>query len=219
MPGSWAALAEHDFDFFKGLSTGFGIGEEGLHSGAEAEHAEDDECLVGDIGKGRGDKESKGEVKEPVSYCCQSHTCCTGLEGPDFGGVDPGYRGKSEGVDDNKEIAEGDDGVGRRASDANDDVQIALYTTGNVLAVSSEDAANDELTDAHADGTVDKERTTTGLVDEEEDARGEDDEKGILHARRDQVNVAGKAGHLEDVDDVVGHDVSTGHLLPLSHVN
>ena len=44
-----------------------------------------------------------------------------------------------------------------------------VYAAGDVLAVRAENAADNELADAHADGAVDQERTTAGLVDEEED--------------------------------------------------
>lgn len=51
-------FAKHDLDFLERLATGFRVGEEGLHSGGEAEYAEDDECFVGDVSEGRGDKEA-----------------------------------------------------------------------------------------------------------------------------------------------------------------
>jgi hypothetical protein len=53
MPGSGSALAKHDLDFFKCLAAGLRVGEEGLHGGTKAEHAEDNECFVSDVGKGR----------------------------------------------------------------------------------------------------------------------------------------------------------------------
>ncbi len=75
------------------------------------------------------------------------------------------------------------------------------------------------MADSHADGAVDEEGAAAGSVDEEENDAGEDDEESVLYAGTDEVDVASQARHLEDVDDVVGHDIGAGHLLPLRGIS
>lgn len=98
--------------------------------------------------------------------------------------------------------------VGRIANTARDDDTISAHHT-----------ADDELTDTHANRAVDEKGSSTGFVDEEEDNGGEYDEECVLHARGDEVDVAFKTSHLKDIDDVVGHHICTGHLLPCSVYN
>jgi len=66
MPRLRPSLAEHDFNFFERLASRLGIGEEGLNGGADAEHAEDDEELPGDVFEARWDEETDCEVEEPL---------------------------------------------------------------------------------------------------------------------------------------------------------
>lgn len=54
------------------------------------------------------------------------------------------------------------------AGDLDDDVGVTVDALGDRDAVVTEDAAYDELTDAHADCSVDEEWAATGLIDEEE---------------------------------------------------
>lgn len=177
----------------------------------------DDERLPRDVGKGGRDEEADGKVEQPVGHGGQGHARRPRLQRPDLGRIDPGDGGQRQRVDDDQQVGEGDDGVCRAARDADDDVGVPTHAARDGLAVGTQHAADDEMADSHAHGAVDEERPATGLVDEEEDGGGEDDEEGVLHARRDEVDVPGEAGHLEDVDDVVGHDVGAAELLPRLH--
>lgn len=52
------------------------------------------------------------------------------------------------------------------------------------------------------------------LVDEEEYGCNTNEENGVLDTIRNKVDVASQASHLEDIDDLVGHDIGTAQLLP-----
>lgn len=107
--------------------------------------------------------------------------------------------------------------MGRPSGHLHNHVQVAPHAAGDVGAVHAEHAADDELADRHAQRAVDEQRAAAGFVDEEKDDGGEDDEERVLHPRGDEVDVAAQPGHLEDVHDVVGHDVCAGELLPGLH--
>lgn len=51
-------------------------------------------------------------------------------------------------------------------------------------------------------------------VDEEECYKGEDNEESVLDSSADQVDIAREIGHVEDVGQVIGHDIGSRQLLP-----
>jgi len=65
--------------------------------------------------------------------------------------------------------------------------------------INTKHSTDDEVTDSHAHSSIDEQRTSSGLVDEEVGNAREDDEECVLNARRDQVDVTCKAGHGKDV--------------------
>jgi len=97
-----------------------------------------------------------------------------------------------------------------------DHICVAVYAPGDEFSITAHQASDYKLTCSHSDGAEDEEMTAASLVDVEEDDAGEDDEESVLDTRTDQVDVASKASHFEDIYDVVSHDVSTRHLLPSS---
>ena len=209
VPRPGPTFTEHELDLLDALAGRLRVGEVSLDGGGEAQHAEDDECFPADVVEGGRDEEADGEVEEPVGGAGEGHARGAGLERPDLGGVDPGDGREGQGVDDHEEVAEGDDGVGGVARDADDDVEVVAHALRHVGAVVAQHAADDEHADAHADGAVDEQGPAAGVVDEEEGAGREDDEERVLHPGRDEPDVPCQPGHLEDVDYVVGHHVGS----------
>lgn len=132
------------------------IKQESLNRRPKTKDAKDDESLPTDIMESGRNEEPQGEVEQPIRDGRQSHPGGSGLEAPDLGRVDPGDGGQGEGVDDDEEVGEGDDDVGRGSGDLDDDVLVSAHAAWDVAAVAPEDASDDELTDAHADGAVDE---------------------------------------------------------------
>ena len=217
LPRLGAPRTEQNLNLLEGLARRLRVGEIGLHGGPKAQDAEDEERFPGNIAKGRRDEEAEGEVEEPVGDGRERHTRGARFEGPDFRGVDPGDGGEGQGVDDYEEVGEGYDDVACRARDGDFDVEIAFDAQGNVGPVGAQNSADDKLADSHTYGAVDEEGATAGVVNEEEGHAGEDDEEGVLHPRRDEVDVARQPGHFKHVDHVVGHDICATELLPGLH--
>ena len=103
------------------------------------------------------------------------------------------------------------------ASNRYSDAKISAKTVGEVCTICTKQTTNDKLADTHAQGTVNEDWSSTGVVNEEEDYRSEDDEQSILDAGCDEVDVSCKTGHLEDVNNVIGHYVCSRELLPGLH--
>lgn len=112
VPRLWTARPEQLFDFLEGLARGLGVREERLRGGSEAEYAENDERLPGNVVECRRDEETEGEVEEPVGDTGNGHAVRTGLERPDLRCVHPGNRSESERVDDDQKVGECNDAVG-----------------------------------------------------------------------------------------------------------
>lgn len=67
MPRPWSSLVEERLDLLDSLPGCFGIADERLNCSAEAQHAEDDEQLPTDVLEARRDKQTDGEIEEPVT--------------------------------------------------------------------------------------------------------------------------------------------------------
>ncbi|KAB8360698.1 hypothetical protein FH972_024435 [Carpinus fangiana] len=189
-PVEWsAARLEQLVDLLKTLARRLRIAKEGLHGGAETQHAEDDEGLVGDVLEGGRDEETQRKVEEPVGDGGERHAVAARVERPDLGGVDPRDGGEGERVDDDEQVGERDDRVGCRARHLDGHVGVGRVAdaAGDGGTVASKDAANDKMAYAHADGAVDEEWSTADFVDEEVGDEGEDYEGCILYARSDEV--------------------------------
>ena len=129
------------------------------------------------------------------------HSSGAGLQRPHFRGIYPCNRSKSESVNDNQQVRKGNDSMSLVALHANENVQIAINSTRNIFST-RQDAAHDEMTEAHGNGSRHQEESSTGLVNVEEDNGREDDEQCVLDTRGDQVDISGQTGHLENVDNL-----------------
>ena len=160
--------------------------------------------------EGWRDEQAKGEVEQPVRDTGDGHAVGTCLQRPNLRCVHPCDWCQSERVDDDQEIRKRDNRVCWPAlAQRDNDVEIAVNTTWNVLTIGSKDAADNEVANTHAYGTEDEQRTTTSKVDEEEGEDREHDEKSVLNSRANQVNVASETSHGENVD----HVVHLGHII------
>lgn len=75
------------------------------------------------------------------------------------------------------------------------------------------------MADGHRNCSVHEECSSTNLVHEEEHDRGKDDEKCILHTRRDEIDVAWKTSHGKDVYDVIPGYVSLWLFTPGNRIS
>ena len=143
------------------------------------------------------------QTYQPVTNRRNAHSCSTGFERPDFGSIDPANRGEGQSVNNDEEVRESNDRVGRRAGDLDQDIGVTIDTSGDIHAVRSQDATHNEMAKCHSQGSVNQKCSSTDLVHKEEHDRGEDDEQSILHSASNQVNVAREASHGEYVDNVI----------------
>ena len=216
VPGPGPAVAEHFLNLLEALLGSLWVRDKSLDGSAKTQGAEDHERLPGDVAEGRGHEEAEGEVEDPVGQAGDAHAVGAGFERPDLGGVDPGDGGEGQGVDDDEQVGEGDDGArGAAWAERDDDVGVPVYAFGDVVAVVAKDAADDEVTHAHADGTVDEERTSTGVVDEEEREAAEYDEERILDAARYEVDIACETSHCKYIHHIVHHDIGAARQVSL----
>ena len=130
LPRPHGSLGKQHFNLLNRLARRLRIRQKRLDRGAETQDAEDDEEFPGDVFESGRDEEADGEVEEPVRDGGERHACRAGLEGPHFGGVDPGDGGQGDGVDEHEQVAESDDGVGGWAGDLHFDAQISLEAVG-----------------------------------------------------------------------------------------
>lgn len=82
------------------------------------------------------------------------------------------------------------------------------------MAAGGHQTSDREVECSHGDTAVDEQGATAKLVDKAQGYGRSDEEYNILDGRRDEIDVPGQTGHLEDVDNVVHHDVSAKELLP-----
>ena len=219
-PGMRSIVAEKDLNFFNSLAAGLRIGEPELECAQNAEGSEEEEQAIFDVAEGRRNEKANGKIEllfvnntgmqmksnytyQPVTDGCNTHTCGTGLEGPDLSSVNPADGSESKGIYDNEEIREGNDRVSGRTSNSDQNVGVAVDTLRNIYAVRAQDTADDEVAKCHSQSTIDQQRPSANLVNEEKHDRGEDDEQSVLHSTSNQVDVARKIGHVEDINDVV----------------
>lgn len=124
----------------------------------------------------------------------------------------------------------GDNTLAGRTRDSPADIVVAVDAV-NVVAVAREETSSGEEPTSHekraehesratsplnrnevGDVHSEFERDGTYLVDPEDGGNGHGEVDDVLDGRGGQVSVACQAGHLEDVDDVVHHDVDTLQL-------
>ena len=137
LPGLDGFQIEEQFDLLDGLTGRLGVGEEGLDGSADAEDAEDDEEFPRDVLECGRDEEPDREIEQPVRDRGQRHACGAGFERPDLGGVNPSYRGEGDGVDNDEDVAERDDGVGGGTGDLDPDAEVAVQAGGEICSIGS----------------------------------------------------------------------------------
>lgn len=139
-------VVEHVVNLLERLLDSLGVGEEDVEGHDETEDTEDDVGAPLDVGESRRDEESegkveseksrlvrescrkldlKGEYARPVASGGHTDTLGSVLEREDLGGVDPGTGGPGETVDADKDVAEGNDGVGSVALDQPPQIRVA----------------------------------------------------------------------------------------------
>lgn len=201
-PSRWSTRGKHLLDFLQRLLARFRIGEVELNSAKNAHDAKDDKHPPGDVDESGRNVETQSKVEKPVAESRDTHTSGAGLQTPNLCGVYPGYRSQSQSVNDDKEVAECNDGGGLGTGNLNQDVGVSADAPRNIFT-GRQHATHDEVANGHTKSPIDEERSTTGPIHVEKHDRGENDEEGILNTGGNQVDVAGETGHGENVDDIL----------------
>lgn len=212
--GSRSRLFEHLVDLLQGQTLGLGHQDERVDEGGSAETTPDEEdgrsqvssVLADHVG---GDDCDDG-VPEPVGSGRQSNTSGSNRQGEDFTDQDPGTRTPSGGEEEDEDGNEGNLGVDCRDVSSN---CLASSVGGELVETDSNtDDGDDELTDQHAQGTPDEQRSSTELFNSvERDRSGADVDNGEDH-RGDERVIDGTGG-LQESGRVVEDEVDTGPLL------
>lgn len=184
-----------------------------MNDTTEAEHAKNDVRAPLDILKCGRDKVRKSEIEDPVGSRGEANALGTILQREDFGDEDPCARSPCQSVKPDKDIAARNNTGGVAPVHLPLDV-IVVGNIGDRVAARGHQTGNSEIERSHGDTTVDEQRTTAKLVNEAQGDGCSDKEYDVLNGRRDEVHVSSKACHLEDIHDVVHHDVSAEKLLP-----
>lgn len=193
--------------------TYLGEHEVAVDDATEAEYAKDDVRAPLDVLKRGRDKVRKSEIEEPVGGRGKANALGTVLQREDFRDEDPCARSPCQPVEPDKDIAARNNTGGVAPVHLPLDVGV-VANMGDRVTTCGHQTGNSEVERSHGDTTVDEQRTTAKLVNEAQSDGCSDDEYDVLNGRRDEVHVSSKTGHLEDVHDVVHHDVSAEKLLP-----
>lgn len=146
----------------------------------------------------------------PVGRGSDGNSLSTNAEREDLRRVNPrsgapGWRVRSD-----KEVCASNDSLCRCTSDLprlfGDATETAFRSW---VAVSCHEPGVGEHPGHHKDGANNKHRAATPTVHEEKSRNGHQDVDDVLNGTGDEVDVAGKTCHSEDVCDVVHHDVHT----------
>jgi hypothetical protein len=116
-----------------------------------------------------------------------------------------------EPVNGDKKITTGNDARRRRAVDNELDIAVGVIDR---VSVNSHQPTDGEVENRAQDTTIDEQVSATSLLDEHKSDTGCDQEDDVLNGGGDEIDVASQTSHLEDVDNVVHHHVSTEKLLP-----
>ena len=112
----------------------FGVGKITLRRRSKAQDTKDDEDLVLNVAEGGREEQPECEVEQPISDGGDTHASGSSFKRPHFGGVHPRHGRESEGVDDDQQVAESDDGVCCGSSDLDHHVQVAIDASRNICA-------------------------------------------------------------------------------------
>lgn len=184
---------------------------------SHGKHTENDIGLPVDVTECGWHEHGKGKVESPVDSGGERRTLGTLHVVEDLRAVDPDTDTPCGGEGAHKQVGSGDDTTsGGLVGVWNGDTHgvVTVKAVGLWHGVGGEQAGHDEQPDEHEDTTGDQHGTTAGLVDEEQGGDGHDDVQHVLDGARKQHGVTSGAGHLENVHDVVHHDVHTAQLLP-----
>lgn len=179
----------------------------------KAEHAKDDVRAPLDILKCGRDKVRKSEIENPVGSRGEANAPGTILQREDFGDENPCARSPCQSVEPDKDIAARNNTGGVAPVHLPLDVEVVVHI-GDRVAARGHQTGNSEVERSHGDTTVDEQRTTAKLVNKAQGDSCSNEEYDVLNGRRDEIHVSSKTGHLEDVHNVVHHDVSAEKLLP-----
>lgn len=211
---SGSRLFEHLVDLFQSQTLGFRHQQERVDEGGSAETTPDEEYGRSQVSSGltdhvRGDDGDNG-VPQPVGSGRQGNTSGSDGQGEDFTDQDPGTRTPSGGEEEDEDGDEGDLGVD--SGDVLSDGLTGSVGSKLVETDSNTDNGNDELTDQHAQGTPDEQRSSTELLNGvERDRGGANVDNGEDH--RSEERIGDGAGRLQESGRVVEDEVDTGPLL------
>lgn len=212
---------KQEVDLLQSLPGGLGVAEKGVQSHGDTECTKDHVRLPLDVGEGGGNEEGQGEVEaicvsicmlrlsssdlQPVAGSRQTNALGTILKGENLTGVDPRNGGPGEAVDSDKDVGQGNNGLGRLPLDSPLEnfvafilCQLLTYRAYKQLtinavdrvAVDSHNSSAGEVKNTTDDSTNDEKPSTAEAVDEGQDDTGCHEEDDILDDGGCQGNVA-----------------------------
>lgn len=179
----------------------------------ETEHAKDNVGAPLDILERRWDEVRECKVEDPVGSRGKTNTLGTVLQRENFGDENPCGGRPCQTVESDKNVTTRNNTGGVAAVHLPLDIEVTSNISDRVTA-SSHQTSNSEVERSHGDTTVNEQRSAAKFVNEAQGDGCGDEEYYVLNGRRDEVHISSKTGHLEDVDNVVHHDVSAEKLLP-----
>lgn len=133
--------------------------------------------------------------------------------GEDLGGVRPRNRAHSDGETADEEVGEDDDCLRDTVMVTDDPDTVAVNRAP--MSIATLKTTDEHEPEAHKERAGEEHRAATPLVNIDDGRDREHDVEHVLNRVRDEVaTAAGKASALEDVDDVVHHDVHARQLRP-----
>ncbi|KAI6756233.1 hypothetical protein HG530_011969 [Fusarium avenaceum] len=135
---------------------------------------------------GEGWWNKEGEGKVEAVEGSKADTLGAVLEGENFTGVDPGN---------------GCPGL--------------TFDTVDGVAVDSHDSSTGEVQDTTDQSSADEKRSTTETINEGKDKTGCDEEDNVLDDRGCEGSISSHSSHVEDVDEVVKHDIAAPEPIAL----
>jgi len=219
LPGAEGVSTFEDlFDLLERTSSGFWEHEQNVDECNSTEASEQEVGLESDGLQGDWGEESEGGVERPVTHGRDGDGLGADSHGEDLGGVSPGdgTNERREGAD--AEIGADDDGICSALVANNNPNELTVRVGGVIELPLSESGLNttDEAEeDTHASKAGQQHGTTTPFVDPENGGNGEAHVEDVLNRGSDQTGTStNETGATENVENVVHHDVHSGHLGP-----
>ena len=207
-------ILEHGLNLLEGLTSGLREQEENVDESTGIEDTEEQVGLPLDIGESNGGEHAESSVESPVSGGRKSHTLTTEAEREQLWGISPGNGtpGRSERGD--EEICAGNESLGGSASDLHGLSGNMVDTAGNNFTLGSKNTRVGKHPDGHKKGADHECRTTTPAINEEKSRDSHEHIDDVLNRGGEESSVSSVTGHLENVGNVVHHDVHTSELRP-----